>query len=79
MTIGTIKNQIHVLEAWIKNQSVNKMIDATFLQYQKYSPYAVIYEDNGGQALLGNIFQLNFEKRGFSMPIQPHQPKKQFH
>ena len=62
---------IYVRAAWIRNSSIGKMIDATYAQYEAHNPFRVTYEDNGGHALLGPLFDLEAEKRGYGLPTKP--------
>jgi hypothetical protein len=62
---------IYIRKAWIRNSSILKMIDATYDHYEKFNPYWITYEDNGGQALLGTIFDAEAEKRGYGLPVKP--------
>jgi len=62
---------IYVRQAWIRNSSISKMINATYDHYDRFNPYWITYEDNGGQALLGPIFDAEAEKRKYGLPTRP--------
>lgn len=72
ITVGLCGKELHVRKAWIRSLSINKMMDAVFKQALDCGSLLVIYEDNGGQALLRTIFDNEFEKRGITLPIKPH-------
>jgi phage terminase large subunit-like protein len=61
---------VYVRAAWIRNSSVARMIDAAYRQYDEHNPYRVTYEDNGGHALLGPLFDAEAEKRKYALPIR---------
>jgi len=61
---------IFVRAAWIRNSSIGKMIEATYSQYDAHRPARVTYEDNGGHALLGPLFDAEAEKRGRAVPLR---------
>ncbi|OHD27474.1 MAG: hypothetical protein A2Y38_09205 [Spirochaetes bacterium GWB1_59_5] len=70
ITAGIASGVVYVRAAWIRNQSVAKMIDAAYQQYDEHNSYRVTYEDNGGHALLSPLFDAEAEKRGYALPIR---------
>jgi predicted phage terminase large subunit-like protein len=59
---------IYVLRARIRKESVSRMIDGMYLIYDACKPQYMFFEDNGGQALLTEIFDAKAEKEGFHIP-----------
>jgi predicted phage terminase large subunit-like protein len=59
---------IYVLKARIRKESVSRMIDGMYQIYEAYRPQYMYFEDNGGQALLAEIFDAKAEKEGFHIP-----------
>ncbi|HWR12477.1 MAG TPA: hypothetical protein VN445_11680 [Rectinemataceae bacterium] len=71
ITGSLIKGIIYIRMAWIRHSSVLKMIDAAYEQYDACRSYRITYEDNGGQALLGPIFDSEAKGRGYYLPLKP--------
>jgi hypothetical protein len=61
---------IYIRAAWIRNSSILKMISAAYSHYDQYRSYSVIYEDNGGHALLGPLFDAEAKDKGYSLPYR---------
>jgi predicted phage terminase large subunit-like protein len=59
---------IYVLKARIRKESVSRMVDGMYHLYNEYCPQYMFFEDNGGQALLAEIFNAKAEKEGFHLP-----------
>ena len=59
---------IYVLKARIRKESVSRMIDGMYSIYNEYRPQYMFFEDNGGQALLTEIFNAKAEKEGYHIP-----------
>lgn len=59
---------IYVLKARIRKESVSRMIDGMYSIYNEYKPQYMFFEDNGGQALLTEIFDAAAEKEGWHIP-----------
>ena len=59
---------IYVLKARIRKESVSRMVDGMYQIYNKYKPQYMFFEDNGGQALLREIFDAKAEKEGYHIP-----------
>jgi predicted phage terminase large subunit-like protein len=64
----TNEGVIYVLKARIRKESVQRMIDGMYLIYREYNPGWMFWEDNGGQALLCEVFDAAAEKEGFHLP-----------
>jgi predicted phage terminase large subunit-like protein len=61
---------IYVLTARIRKESVSRMVDGMYLIYDKCNPMRMYYEDNGGQALLGEVLDAKAEKEGLRIPYR---------
>ena len=59
---------IYILKARIRKESVSRMVDGMYLMYNACNPARMFYEDNGGQALLAEIFNAKAEREGFPIP-----------
>jgi predicted phage terminase large subunit-like protein len=64
----TNEGVIYILKARIRKESVQRMVDGMYLIYGAYNPSWMFYEDNGGQALLAEVFGHERDKRGFPIP-----------
>jgi predicted phage terminase large subunit-like protein len=56
---------IYVLSARIRKESVSRMVDGMYLIYNRHKPAYMYYEDNGGQALLKEIFDDRAKREGY--------------
>ena len=61
---------IYVLKARIRKESVSRMVDGMYQIYNAANPYQMYFEDNGGQALLSEIFDAAAERNGFPLPYK---------
>jgi predicted phage terminase large subunit-like protein len=61
---------IYVLSARVRKESVARMIDGMYLLYGRHNPSLMFYEDNGGQALLAEVFDAKAEKEGYHIPYK---------
>jgi predicted phage terminase large subunit-like protein len=61
---------IYVLKARIRKESVSRMVDGMYMIYDKYNPHKMFYEDNGGQALLAEVFDAQAEREGYHIPYR---------
>jgi hypothetical protein len=59
---------IYILAARIRKESISRMIDGMYQIYDTYKPQCMYFEDNGGQALLVEVFVRERDKRGFPIP-----------
>jgi predicted phage terminase large subunit-like protein len=59
---------IYILKARIRKESVSRMIEGMYLIYNECRPQYMFFEDNGGQALLTEIFDAKAEKEGYHIP-----------
>jgi predicted phage terminase large subunit-like protein len=64
----TDEGSIYILKARIRKESVARMIDGMYLIYNALNPSWMFYEDNGGQALLSEIFDAKAEREGYHIP-----------
>ena len=64
----TSEGIIYVLKARIRKESVSRMVDGMYLLYNECNPSWMFYEDNGGQALLGEVLDAKAEKEGYHIP-----------
>jgi predicted phage terminase large subunit-like protein len=70
-TIGagiTNEGVIYILKARIRKESVSRMVDGMYMMYNDLNPAYMFFEDNGGQALLSEIFNAKAEREGFHIP-----------
>ena len=58
---------IYILKARIRKESVSRMVDGMYKIYDDFNPGLMFFEDNGGQALLTEIFNAEREKRGYAV------------
>ena len=67
---GGITNEgtIYILKARIRKESISRMVDGMYMIYGSYNPSWMFYEDNGGQALLSEIFNAKAEREGYHIP-----------
>jgi len=61
---------IYILKARIRKESVSRMVDGMYLIYESLNPSWMFYEDNGGQALLSEIFDAKAEREGYHIPYK---------
>jgi predicted phage terminase large subunit-like protein len=75
----TKEGEIYVLKARIRKESVSRMVDAMYRMYRNeevedkklpYPPAYMFFEDNGGQALLSEIFNAAAEREGYHIPYK---------
>jgi predicted phage terminase large subunit-like protein len=66
----TGEGEIYVLKARIRKESVSRMVDGMYQIYNAFNPQTMYFEDNGGQALLSEIFDAAAEKEGFHLPYK---------
>jgi len=66
----TNESAIYVLKARVRKESITRMVDGMYLIYEGYNPSWMYYEDNGGQALLSEIFDLKAEREGYHIPYK---------
>ena len=64
----TGEGTIYVLKARIRKESVSRMVDGMYLIYNECNPSWMFYEDNGGQALLGEVLDAKAEKESCHIP-----------
>jgi predicted phage terminase large subunit-like protein len=64
----TSEGVIYILKARIRKESVSRMVDGMYSIYQIWNPGWMFYEDNGGQALLAEIFDAKAEREGYHIP-----------
>jgi predicted phage terminase large subunit-like protein len=46
------------------------MVDGMYLMYAACNPSWMFYEDNGGQALLGEVLDMKAEREGYHIPYR---------
>jgi predicted phage terminase large subunit-like protein len=61
---------IYILKARIRKESVSRMVESMYLIYNEFNPTYMFYEDNGGQALLAEIFNAAAERNGYHIPYK---------
>jgi predicted phage terminase large subunit-like protein len=61
----TNEGAVYVLKARIRKESVSRMVEGMYGIYNDYRPQYMFFEDNGGQALLAEIFDAKAEKEGY--------------
>jgi len=66
----TDEGLIYILRARIRKESVSRMVDGMYLVYNDLNPSWMFYEDNGGQALLAEIFNAKAEREGYHIPYR---------
>ncbi|MDR0556318.1 MAG: hypothetical protein LBG43_00380 [Treponema sp.] len=66
----TNEGAIYVLKARIRKESVQRMVDGMYLIYTACNPSWMFYEDNGGQALLGEALDMKAEREGYHIPYR---------
>jgi len=64
----TNEGAIYILKARIRKESVSRMVDGMYLIYNTFNPSWMFFEDNGGQALLSEIFDAKAEREGYHIP-----------
>jgi predicted phage terminase large subunit-like protein len=64
----TDEGTIYILKARIRKESVSRMVDGMYLIYNLLNPSWMFFEDNGGQALLSEIFNAQAEREGYHIP-----------
>ena len=62
---------IYVLKARVRQESIPRMVDGMYVIYNTWNPSWMFYEDNGGQAILGEVFSMRAEKEGYHLPYRP--------
>ena len=66
----TSEGVIYVLKARIRKESVQRMVDGMYAIYEKYNPHRMFYEENGGQALLGEVLDMKARSEGCPIPYR---------
>ncbi|MDR0512057.1 MAG: hypothetical protein LBG93_03005 [Treponema sp.] len=66
----TVEGIIYILKARIRKESVSRMVDGMYMVYKDCNPMFMYFEDNGGQALLSEIFDAAAEREGYRIPYQ---------
>jgi predicted phage terminase large subunit-like protein len=66
----TSEGIIYILRARIRKESVSRMVDAMYSMFDDFRPARMHYEDNGGQALLTEIFNMKAEREGYPIPYK---------
>jgi predicted phage terminase large subunit-like protein len=61
---------IYVLKARIRKESVQRMVDGMYSIYAACNPSWMFYEENGGQALLGEVLDMKAEREGYHIPYR---------
>ena len=64
----TNEGLIYVLQARVRKESVSRMVDSMYQIFNDYNPARMFFEDNGGQALLAEIFNAKAEATGYPIP-----------
>jgi len=64
----TDEGLIYLLKVRIRKESVSRMVDGMYLIYNDFNPSYMFFEDNGGQALLSEIFDAKAEREGYHIP-----------
>jgi predicted phage terminase large subunit-like protein len=59
---------IYILAARIRKESVARMVDGMYQIYNAWNPTWMYFEDNGGQALLGEVLDAKAEREGYHIP-----------
>ena len=59
----------YVLDAWIARGTPGSMIDHLYLFFERWSPYLMGIESNGGYALLKDLLNVHSHRRG-SLPVR---------
>jgi predicted phage terminase large subunit-like protein len=59
---------IYILTARIRKESVSRMVDGMYQIYHAFNPSWMFFEDNGGQALLGEVLNAKAEQEGYHIP-----------
>jgi predicted phage terminase large subunit-like protein len=69
---GGITNEgiIYILKARIRKESVARMVTGMYQIYEEHNPAYMFFEDNGGQALLSEIFDAAAEREGYHIPYR---------
>jgi predicted phage terminase large subunit-like protein len=66
----TNEGVIYVLKARIRKESVQRMVDGMYLIYRDCKPDRMFYEDNGGQAFLGEVLDMKNKVEGYPIPYR---------
>ena len=67
----TNEGLIYILRTRIRKESVSRMVDGMYMVYRDCNPTWMFFEDNGGQALLSEIFDAAAEREGYHIPYRP--------
>jgi predicted phage terminase large subunit-like protein len=67
----TNEGVIYILEARIRKESVQRMVDGMYSIYNRHNPHRMFYEDNGGQAFLGEALNMKAVPEGCHLPCRP--------
>jgi predicted phage terminase large subunit-like protein len=66
----TNEGAIYILEARIRKESVQRMVDGMYSIYNRHNPHRMFYEDNGGQAFLGEVLSMKAREEGYPIPYR---------
>jgi predicted phage terminase large subunit-like protein len=66
----TSEGAIYILKTRIRKESVARMVSGMYQIYDSFNPHSMFFEDNGGQALLSEIFDAAAEREGFHLPYK---------
>ena len=66
----TNEGVIYVLKARIRKESVQRMVDGMYSIYAACNPQWMFYEENGGQAMLGEVLSMKAEREGHPIPYR---------
>ncbi|MDR3123823.1 MAG: phage terminase large subunit, partial [Treponema sp.] len=66
----TNEGVIYILEARIRKESVQRMVDGMYSIYNRHNPHRMFYEDNGGQAFLGEVLDMKAAREGYPIPCR---------
>ncbi len=70
VVVGVRGAELYVLDARVRNESVGAMIGGMYTLYKRWHMSVMYWEDNGGQALLGEIFKNAASERALSLPLK---------
>jgi predicted phage terminase large subunit-like protein len=66
----TSEGIIYVLKARIRKESIQRMVDGMYIIYNQFNPSWMYFEDNGGQSILSEVFDMTAEKEGYHIPYR---------
>ncbi len=72
VTVGVDTKEMvyYVRDAWIRKASIDAMIRAAYVRYERYRPIFVGIESNGFQKVLLRDFDRYAQEKGFYLPIR---------